>query len=376
MKQQIKAHLPLLKIVLFSSLSLFSLLLCVSACTFIKITEVVNPTAPSQTGIVFVTVTPPKPDLTLIEGQRSQSLSTPVPPLAPGMVEANEMGQVLVLEYHRIAYPELRYQRLPDNFRADLQRLYEGGYYPVNFIDLVNGLPNVPAGKKPVVLTFDDSHITQFEIHSNNTIDADTAMGIMLDFHDLHPTDWPTRATFFVLGNDTADYYTIFGQPQWAKAKVQFLVEAGMEVGSHTVNHTDLSVATDERIRWELAVSKRVIEEMAPGYVVQTLSVPYGGFPYTMDYLKAGMWHDIGYSYAGNAAAWGGPTVSPFDPSFEPYKVSRLEVTATSFERWLTYFEQNPHEYYVSDGDSSRITVPPVKEEIAVENSDNVASND
>ena len=124
-------------------------------------------------------------------------------------------------------------------------------------------------------------------------------------------------------------------------------------------------MATAERIQWELAVSKHVIEQLAPGYVVQTMSVPYGGFPYTLDFLKAGAWGDYYYTYAGNVAAWGGPTVSPFDPEFDPYHVPRMEVTATSLDHWLTYFEQNPHEYYVSDGDPNRITVP--EPEIAAE---------
>ncbi len=311
----------------------------------------------TESGIVFVTVTP-ESQLTLNEGQRSRVATIPEPTPLPYFAGANELGQVLVLEYHRLSYPEQRYQRTPNNFRADLERLYQNGYYPVNFIDLIHGLPDVPPGKKPVVLTFDDSDISQFRVLPDNTIDADSALGILLNFHNQHPEDWPARATFFVLGDDSANHISIFGQPKWSTPKVKFLVDVGMEVGSHTVNHVDLSVATAERISWELAVSKHVIEEMVPGYVVQTMSVPYGGFPYTLDYLKAGAWRDFYYTYAGNAAAWGGPTVSPFDKAFDPYRVSRLEVTATSLDHWLTYFEQNPDQYYISDGDPDRLTIP------------------
>jgi peptidoglycan/xylan/chitin deacetylase (PgdA/CDA1 family) len=321
--------------------------------------------APPQSKIVFVTVTPQSQ----LRPQQSQPLG-PVPasqPTAsPYFAEANEMGKVLVLEYHRLGYPEQRFQRTPQNFRADLQRLRDSGYYPVNFIEMLNGLPDVPPGKKPVALTFDDSDISQFRIISENTLDVDSALGILLDFHNKHPKDWPPRATFFVLGDDTGDYVSVFGQPKWAKAKIQFLVDLGMEVGSHTVNHVDLSVASAERIAWELAVSKQVIEQMAPGYTVQTMSAPYGGFPYTTDFFKAGVWGEFEYSYVGNVAAWGGPGVSPFDPAFDPYRVSRLEVTAISLAHWLTYFEQNPAEYYTSDGDPTRLTFPQ-QTEVAVE---------
>lgn len=331
--------------------------LILAACNLVQLGE----PAASKSRIVFVTPTPGSEPL-LSEGQRSLPLSaaqpTVVSPPALYFVGANELGKIIVLEYHHIGYPEQRYQRTPENLRADLERLYQGGYYPVNFNDIIRGLPDVPPGKKPIALTFDDSDISQFRVLDDRTIDADSALGILLNFHQQHPNDWPNRATFFVLGNDNANYYSVFGQSELAKEKIQVLVDLGMEVGSHTVSHADLSVATAERIYWELAVSQHVIEEMAPGYKVQSLSVPFGGFPYTLDFLKSGQWGDYSYSYTGNAAAWGGPNVSPFDSAFEPYHVSRLEVTVTSLDHWLTYFEQNPQEYYVSDGDPKRVTFP------------------
>lgn len=325
------------------------------------------PPGPAQSNIIFVTPTPPGL-MMLSDGQRFSAQPTPqsTAPAVPYFAGANEMGQVMVLEYHRIGYPEQRYQRTPENLRADLERLYQSGYYPVNFVEIIQGLPAVPPGKKPIALTFDDSDISQFQVLPDRTIDADSAMGILLNFHHQHPTDWPTRATFFVLGNDSNNHYSVFGQSELAKEKIQVLVDLGMEVGSHTVSHADLSVATAERIYWELAVSQHVIEEMAPGYKVQTLSVPFGGFPYTLDFLKAGQWEEFSYSYIGNAAAWGGPNVSPFDPTFEPYHVSRLEVTDTSLDHWLTHFEQNPDAYYISDGDPKRVTSP-LRVEIAAE---------
>jgi len=312
---------------------------------------------PAGSGIVFVTPTPTGV-IRLEEGQQFRAEVEATPTARPYFAGANELGQVMVLEYHRIGYPEQRYQRTPDNFRADLERLYREGYYPVNFIDLLRGLEEVPAGKKPVVLTFDDSDISQFRVLSDNSLDTDSAVGILLDFHSQHPLDWPTRATFFMLGNDNGGYRSIFGQANWAKAKAQLLVELGMELGSHTVTHADLSVATAERIYWELALSKHVIEKLVPGYTVQSLSVPFGGYPYTSDFLKSGQWQNYSYSYVGNAAAWGGPGPSPFDADFDPYDVSRLEVTSTFFEHWLTYFVEHPEEYYVSDGDPERITYP------------------
>jgi peptidoglycan/xylan/chitin deacetylase (PgdA/CDA1 family) len=342
----VSLRVPLWPLFLIFGLSLLS-------CGIVRLGGPVGVTQPAA--IIFVTTTP-QPEPVLHESMRS--LPLPTPEIAPVVVgNANEMGKVMVLEYHRLG-PEQRYQRSPANFRADLQQLYELGYYPVNFIDMVRGLRNVPAGKKPIVLTFDDSDISQFEVLPDHTINADSAVGIILNFHNQHPADWPVRATFFVLGNDNNHYFTIFGQPEWAKAKVQFLVENGMEVGSHTVSHVNLATITAERIGWELAVSQYVLEDLVPGYQVESLAVPYGEFPYTSDFLKAGQWGNFKYTYAANAAAWGGPGVSPFDPAFNPYHVSRLEVTPESLTQWLAYFARNPQQYYIADGDPQRLTTP------------------
>jgi hypothetical protein len=74
--------------------------------------------------------------------------------------------------------------------------------------------------------------------------------------------------------------------------------------------------------------------------------------------LKSGEWGQHSYTYAGNAAAWGGPSLSPFDKDFDQYKVSRMEVTENSINYWLDYFDQHPDEYYISDGDPDRLTYP------------------
>ncbi|MCG3207866.1 MAG: hypothetical protein FOGNACKC_01466 [Anaerolineae bacterium] len=328
-----------------------------------------------RSDIAFATITPPvirqitlekAPALPQINGLPADTPAAPATSV-PYFSAANEMGKVMVLEYHRIAYPEMRYQRSPDNFRQDIQRLVDNNYYPVNFAELVSGLKNVPPGKKPIVLTFDDSDISQFLVLDNRTVDADSALGILLNFHEKHLDDWPMRGTFFVLGDDTNNYTKIFGQPEWAKQKLQVLVDLGMEVGSHTVNHVDLSQVSAERIEWELAVSQYVIEQSVPGYQVQSLSVPYGGFPWTYDFFKAGSWGDYSYTYTGNAAAWGGPSLSPHDTNFDPYHVPRIEVSDIWMDHWLTYFEQNPNEYYISDGDPNRLTTPQEQPQLAAD---------
>ncbi|HEX2999623.1 MAG TPA: hypothetical protein VHR86_05235, partial [Armatimonadota bacterium] len=53
--------------------------------------------------------------------------STPVSNAAP-----NELGRVLVLEYHQIGDHEARWTRTPENFRKDLETLYKHGFRAVS----------------------------------------------------------------------------------------------------------------------------------------------------------------------------------------------------------------------------------------------------
>ncbi|MGB9612924.1 MAG: hypothetical protein ACPL4K_01935, partial [Candidatus Margulisiibacteriota bacterium] len=49
-----------------------------------------------------------------------------------------------VLEYHLIGRPEGRWQRTPENFRKDLEWLYQNGYYPFNLRDVLKGFKGLP----------------------------------------------------------------------------------------------------------------------------------------------------------------------------------------------------------------------------------------
>src|SRR3989442_10942569 len=81
----------------------------------------------------------------------------------------NELGRVMILEYHKIDSPEQRWTRTPENFRRDLERLHARGYRLIALNDLLDGRIAVPAGTTPVVLTFDDSSPGQFRYVEENT---------------------------------------------------------------------------------------------------------------------------------------------------------------------------------------------------------------
>src|SRR5262249_40868037 len=76
-----------------------------------------------------------------------------------------ELGQIPVIEYHTlVADPadEAQFARPIADFRADLNWLYKHDFYIVPLRDVIQNQIKAPAGKHPVVLTFDDSYASQF----------------------------------------------------------------------------------------------------------------------------------------------------------------------------------------------------------------------
>ncbi len=262
----------------------------------------------------------------------------------------NLQGRALVLEYHRIGETEERWQRTPANFRADMERLLAEGYYPVNLRDLVEDkLSMVPAGKRPIVLTFDDSTEGEFRLLADGTVDPDSAVGILLDIHRQHPADWPLRATFFVLPDAGNPGQFSFHQPEWGNQKLQMLIDWGMEVGSHTLSHANLSESAPEDVQRELAQSQAALEEALPGYEVVSLSIPYGAYP-DSDELLAGEYEGQAYYYKAAVEVSGGFAPSPHSLNFNPLHIPRVQAIQSELDAFLRRANM-PGFYYVSAGE-------------------------
>ena len=262
----------------------------------------------------------------------------------------NLQGKILVLEYHRIGETEERWQRTPENFRADLEYLLAKGYYPINLRDLAAGdLSMVPAGKRPIVLTFDDSTIGQFRLLPDGAVDPNSAVGILRAVHAAHPADWPLRATFFVLPDAGSPERFSFGQPEWGNQKLQLLIDWGMEVGAHTMSHADLSKISADEVRRELAQSQAALARALPGYEVVSLSVPYGAYP-DENSLFSGSYQALTYTYRAVVKVSGGLNPSPLSPDFDPLHINRVQAIQSELDVFLNQADQ-PGVYYVSAGE-------------------------
>src|SRR3981189_3116702 len=139
---------------------------------------------------------------------------------------------VPILNYHSVGPGGDEFTVASEDFEHQLDFLVSAGLRTASLDDLVQHRDV----SRAVVLTFDDG-----------TEDALTRVLPALRKRGM-------RATFFVITG-------LVGEPgslNWGG--VRALAAAGMEIGSHSVDHAHLADESDERVREELTASKRELE--------------------------------------------------------------------------------------------------------------------
>lgn len=153
-------------------------------------------------------------------------------------LSAKPQGAVPILMYHVIAPGPNNLYVPPEELEAHLIYLAKQGYHGITLQRLYDHFnEGAPLPERPVVLTFDDGYA-----------DFDTAALPLLQKHGF-------TATLFVITGYVGDP----GYITWEQA--QAIVEAGIEIGSHTVSHPDLRTAGEKGLQRELGESRQTLEE-------------------------------------------------------------------------------------------------------------------
>jgi len=277
-------------------------------------------------------------------------------------IQPNEAGEIMVLMYHQIRGPEAEWSRTPENFRRDLQVLYDEGFRPISLYDYATGNITTDAGYTPVVLTFDDGNQNNFNMIQNTNgewiVDPDSAVGMLVEFNEKNP-DFPLEATFFINGG------TPFGQSEFVEYKLKYLVEKGMDIGNHTNTHINFTNAPEEKIQEELGKLQRLVNKYLPDYEVNTLALPFGSKPKDQElfkYLEAGEYEEEKYQHVAILEVGWDPYHSPFNKNFNSSKIRRVRASETKVDGvgmydWIKAFENGNRTRYISDGDPNTITV-------------------
>lgn len=272
----------------------------------------------------------------------------------------NELGRIMILEYHLIGYPEAQWRRTPENFRKDLEMMYQNDYYPIPLQDLVSGNIKAPAGKTPFAITFDDSSAGQFRYLPKGDrleIDTQSGVGLMEQFKKEHP-DFPLTATFYVL--PATGKSRLFAQEEYIQKKLDFLVQNGYEIGNHTYWHENLGKVDDLAVQKQLALAIKEIQKYLPGYQVRSFALPFGVHPKNRILARHGEYQGFKYSHNSVMLVGSGSVPSPYSAEFDSYKLERIQAGDTPWgpKSFVERYRKNSSFRFVSDGDPIKVTIP------------------
>jgi hypothetical protein len=299
----------------------------------------------------------------------------PARPVGPTSgLEPNELGEIMVLEYHRLGDTEGEWIRKPENFQRDLETLYQRGYRPVLMRDVVRGHIDVPAGTTPVVFTIDDSSRGQFYLLEGGAIDPNTMMGMWDRFARQNPA-WHYGAVWCILpgAEHPSNFFGERATREVPRAeredrirrKMTHIAEARHEACNHTMWHARLDRYEDAFVQDQIGSGQDSIKAYLPAdYEIVTFALPLGMWPKNRSLAWQGTYRD-GRTYRNLAVleVTGGPNPSPFDTRFDPRSIKRLIVAPNALERQLDAYDRSPERRFVSDGDPATVTIPAALQE-------------
>jgi len=206
---------------------------------------------------------------------------TPSPiPTATWVVQGPKLVRIPIILYHRIAISPINsdYYVPPEHFAEQMKLLYDWGYATITVQMLVQAIQEgIALPPRPILITFDDGTQSVY----------DSAFPVMQKYGFIGVT--------YIVRNYMDSQDQIYMRPE----QVKQLAAAGWEIGSHSLNHIDLTL-NPERQRNEVVESRTKLEAEL-GVPVLSFAYPFGALDSsTVDYVH----------YAGYIAAMGlGPTV-------------------------------------------------------------------
>jgi peptidoglycan/xylan/chitin deacetylase (PgdA/CDA1 family) len=290
-------------------------------------------------------------------GNASSTFAGPMTAAKAAAIGANELGEVPVLLYQEISTDRGDGIRSPADLAGDIDLLKSEGFQPVNLRDLASGNIDIPAGMSPVVLTFDDSTLNQYNILDDGTLDPQSAVGILQARVDSG--GWAAKATFYCLLDVSSKDLELFGQSDRQQEKLRNLVDWGYEVGSHTVSNLNLKKASVADVQKELGDSQARLQNLiGGGYKVTSLSVPSGDYPANESVLASGTYNGKEYKYTSAVTLGDKLSLSPFSTLFNAMHIPRIAVTGNTLRDAVAKLKSHPELRYISDGDPTTVSAP------------------
>ncbi len=266
---------------------------------------------PTATPTPTITPTPtstptPTPDMSELTRRLAEDAELRAAICQPDEAITPHQGQVIVpiFLYHFVGRANLedaehhsktRYDVSRADFDAQLALLRRLGYHTVTIDQVVAAIHGqTPLPPRPIALTIDDGWVEQY----TNILPLLQKYGMVATYYI--PSTYPVGGRFIT----------------WAQ--LQEIADAGMQIGSHTRKHVDLTAVDAQTAWYELTDSKATLEAHL-GITITSLSYPYANYsPAVIAMVKK-----AGYT----SAVAMGPTVRQSEASL--YRLNRTEIFGT-----------------------------------------------
>lgn len=283
----------------------------------------------------------------------------------------NELGKIPILEWHIFTTDSSKkeqFTRPIEDFRKDLQWLYDHDFYVMPLRDIFLDQITAPPGKHPVALTFDDSTAGQFRFiparDGSLTPDPLSAVGVLEEMFAKYP-DFGRGGYFATHPTACFDWPDEPDQTGYCAQKLRWLLDHGYEIGNHTRTHADLLDLEDDAFQEEVGGATRDLLALAPDAEVDILTLPYGNYPDPDKHPQQREWMRDGFDYEGTQVAFLGalmvgadPASSPASTEWDPVFTPRIQAFDEELARWFPLFADEPSLLYTSDGDPETVTIP------------------
>ncbi len=179
----------------------------------------------------------------------------------PCMAASADAGNIPILLYHMVEEEDAGLDVIvsvtPAQLRLHLETIKNNGYTPITFTDYYNFITKgTKLPKKPVLITFDDGYLNNYQY--------------------LYPLlrEFDMKATIFVVAGTVGTTPGKYPHFSWEQARE--MEESGyVDIQSHTYSHSDMTSLTPEQVRYELRMSRYLIEKNL-NKKCEFLAYPYG----------------------------------------------------------------------------------------------------
>ena len=273
-------------------------------------------TTPTPTQLSASTTTPRPPTKPATAAQTftpsptftPSSTLTPSPiPTATWIVQGPGDVTIPILLYHRIAISPIdsRYYVPPEKFEAQMKLLHDWEYTTITTRMLIQAITQgAELPPRPCLITFDDGHLDNYT----------TAFPIMQKYGFF--------GVLYIV-------YNYIDADQYMKAdQILEMHNSGWEVGSHSLNHLDLTKLDTDNQRAEIVESRELLQSLL-GIPIETFAYPFGA-------KDAAALDDV--KFAGYIGAMGASGYTPAQGEWNLFYLQRVEIKGTEDAKTFTRF--------------------------------------